>query len=288
MGTKCERENFLNEISRGGELRDLSSRRGRNINKEKIYERDNIIPITKSKKYTSKSGNLSKKKRKTKTLRKTFRALLAAGLVTISTYGANEYYIKPVTLQEALDAGESLGNLGLNEETLSELEQIQSSLLIKDELSKEEIKELGANLENTELDLVKEKIGNALGTDSSITTTPRNEASLESTISFYDKKSDKDKILVENKDYDSEIGSYIERIASLQIANDAYAHGGNSREEILKIYEKCLKETERFASSKITVNENGKIKFDKTTKADLEKIKENESKKVASREDEGR
>lgn len=287
MGTKCEREKFLSDISRNGELRDLPSRREGSRNKEKIYERDNIIPITKSKKYTSKSGKLSKKRRKAK-LRKTFRALLAAGLVTISTYGANEYYIKPVTLQEALDAGESLENLGLNEETLSGLEQIQSSLLIKDELSKEEIKELGTNLENMELDLVKEKIGNALGTDSSITTTPRNGDSLESTISFYDEKSDKDKILVENKDYDSEIGSYIERIASLQIANDAYAHGGNSREDILKIYEKCLKETVRFASSKITVNENGKIKFDKTTKADLEKIKENENKKLASIEDEGR
>lgn len=287
MGTKCEREKFLSDISRNGELRDLPSRREGTRNKEKIYERDNIIPITKSKKYTSKSGKLSKKRRKAK-LRKTFRALLAAGLVTISTYGANEYYIKPVTLQEALDAGESLENLGLNEETLSGLERIQSSLLIKDELSKEEIKELGTNLENMELDLVKEKIGNALGTDSFITTTPRNGASLESTISFYDKKRDKDKILVENKDYDSEIGSYIERIASLQIANDAYAHGGNSREDILKIYEKCLKETERFASSKITVNENGKIKFDKTTKADLEKIKENENKKLASIEDEGR
>ena len=286
MGTKCERENFLNEISRGGELRELSSRRVNNINREKMYERDNIIPITKSKKYTSKSGNLSKKRRKTKALRKTFRTLLAAGLVTISAYGVNENYIKPVTLQEALDAGESLENLGLNEDILSGLEEIQSSLLIKDELSKDEIKKLGTNLENIELDVIKEKIGNALDTDSFITTTPRNGASLESTISFYDEKSDKDKILVENKDYDSEIGGYIERIASLQIANDAYAHGGNSREDILKIYEKCLKETEKFASSKITVNENGKMKFNKTTKADLEKIKENENKKVASIEDE--
>ena len=49
-----------------------------------------------------------------------------------------------------------------------------------------------------------------------------------------------------------------------------------------------MEQTERFASSEITVNENGKIKCERTTKADLEKIKENESKELASIEDEGR
>lgn len=288
MGTN--RERFLNEISRDGELRELSSRRINNIERERMHKRDNVIPITRSQKYKSKSGNLSKKKRKTKNFNKTFKALLAAGLVTIGAYGANEYYIKPVTLQEALDAGESLKDLGLNENIVNDLEQIQSTLSIKDELSKEELLDLGKNIENIELDVVKEKIGNALDTDSFITTTPRNEVSLSSTISFYDEKSDEDKILVEGKDYDSEIGSQIERIVSLQIANDAYDNGGNSRKDILKIYEKSLKEIERFASAKVTVNEKGKIKFEKTTKADLEKIKEEEkeSKKLDSIEEEGR
>lgn len=288
MGTN--REIFLNEISRGGELREISSRRISNIDRERMHKRDNVIPITKSKKYKSKSGNLSKRKRKTKNFTKTFKALLAAGLVTIGTYGANEYYIKPVTLQEALDAGESLKDLGLNENIVNELEQIQSTLSIKDELSKEELIDLGKNIENIELDVVKEKIGNALDTDSFITTTPRDKASLSSTISFYDEKIDENKILVEGKDYDSEIGNQIERIASLQIANNAYDNGINSRKEILEIYEKSLKEIERFATAKVTVNEKGKIKFDKTTKADLEKVKEEEkeSKRLASIEDEGR
>lgn len=236
-------------------------------------------------KSTKQSGKLSKKRRKAK-LRKTFRNLLAAGLVAVTAYGANEYYIKPVTLEEALDAGKSLKDLGLNEDIVNELKQIQSTLAIKDELSKEEIKELGKDLENIELEVVKEKVGKALDTDSFITTTPRDVNFLESTISFYDEKSDKDRVLVEGKDYESIIGSQIERIASLQIANDAYYTGGNSREDILKIYEKSLEEVSRFASSEITENEKGKLKVDKITRASLEK--ENENKKLASIEDEGR
>ncbi len=262
---------------------------------EKNPNKSNVSQINENPRYkyyskeklnaTKQSGKLSKKRRSAK-LRKTFRTLLAAGLVTVTAYGANEYYIKPVTLQEALDAGKSLKDLGLNEDIVNELKQIQSTLSIKDELSKEEIKELGKDLENIELEVVKEKVGRALDTEALITLTPRDSNFLESTISFYDEKSNKDRILLEGEDYESVIGSQIERIRSLQIANDAYYTGMNSREDILKIYEKSLEEVSRFASSEITENEKGKLKVDQITRASLEK--ENESKKVASIEDEGR
>ena len=276
MEEMSKREKFVDDLKVVGYINDKKSEIKRKEQEKEVYK--------------ARAKKIAAKRRKAKQRRKRISAIVAAGLVAFGSYGAKkayDYNIKPVTLEEALEGGKTLEELGLSQSNLNKLEEIKLQLLDKEDLSREEIQDLGEKIENFELSIVKDKIKNTLNISNNIQLKPRKEAS-DSSIVIFTEEGEKNKCLIEDKNYDREIGNFIETIANLQIAKDAYRNGINNRAEILEKYDKSLNEAERFASSEITVTEKGKINMYRTTKADLEKIKENESKKVASREDEGR
>lgn len=276
MEEMSKREKFVDDLKVVGYINDKKSEIKRKEQEKEVYK--------------ARAKKIAAKRRKAKQRRKRISAIVAAGLVAFGSYGAKkayDYNIKPVTLEEALEGGKTLEELGLSQSNLNKLEEIKLQLLDKEDLSREEIQDLGKEIEDFELSIVKDKIKNTLNISNNIQLKPRKEAS-DSSIVIFTEEGEKNKCLIEDKNYDREIGNFIETIANLQIAKDAYRNGINNRAEILEKYDKSLNEAERFASSEITVTEKGKINMYRTTKADLEKIKENESKKVASREDEGR
>lgn len=276
MEEMSKREKFVDDLKVVGYINDKKSEIKRKEQEKEVYK--------------ARAKKIAAKRRKAKQRRKRISAIVAAGLVAFGSYGAKkayDYNIKPVTLEEALEGGKTLEELGLSQSNLNKLEEIKLQLLDKEDLSREEIQDLGKEIEDFELSIVKDKIKNTLNISNNIQLKPRKEAS-DSSIVIFSEEGEKNKCLIEDKNYDREIGNFIETIANLQIAKDAYRNGINNRAEILEKYDKSLNEAERFASSEITVTEKGKINMYRTTKADLEKIKENESKKVASREDEGR
>lgn len=276
MEEMSKREKFVDELKVVNYINDKKSERMREEREKEVYK--------------VKAKRIAAQKRKAKQRRKRISAIVAAGLVAFGSYGAKkayDYNIKPVTLEEALEGGKTLEELGLSQSNLNKLEEIKLQLLDKEDLSREEIQDLGKEIEDFELSIVKDKIKNTLNISNNIQLKPRKEAS-DSSIVIFSEEGEKNKCLIEDKNYDREIGNFIETIANLQIAKDAYRNGINNREEILEKYDKSLNEAERFASSEIKVTEKGKMNMYRTTKSDLEKIKENESKKVASREDEGR
>ena len=301
MGTQAERQKFLNDISNNGDLKqiqqiplkklnaiDINKERNNRNQKSNINQRN----VNKTEKYTCKNRKLSKREKQIKIMKKRISALLAAGLVAFGSYGAKQYYdnnMKSVTLEEALKAGKTPEEFGLDNYEVEKFTEVRESLKNKDDLSREEILELGKDIESLELSVIKSKIGNEFDGYQEIKVKPR-DANGISTITV---KKEKGKEIFSDEeclfgDYGAEIGDYIEGIAKIQNTNSQYEKRRIDRDDVFDIYKKSVKNAERFATSEITVNEKGKIKFDKTTKADLEKIKENESKKVASREDEGR
>lgn len=283
MEEKSKREKFVDEISEYGELKliDISIGRAKKLEKEK--------EILKQEKYKAKAKSIALQKKKAKQRRKRIALILATGAVAFGSYGAKKYYdynLKPVTIEEALKGGKTLEELGLEQDNIDELNNLKLQLLGKEDLAREDIQKLGQKIENFELEIIKDKIKNSLNISEEIRLEPRTETTATNVyIIGNDGKIAEG--LTEGKDYDKEIGDFIETIANLQTANNGYDNKINDRDEILQKFEESLNLTERFASSEIKKDEKGKIKLNKTTKSDLEK-EEKESKKVASIEDEGR
>jgi len=291
MGTQAERQEFLNKMSNNGQLKQISLRRLDNIDiSKKSNSKEERKPVRKEK-YVAKNRkikNIAKQHKKTNAMKKRIGLLVAAGLVAFGSYGAKQYYdqnMKPVTLEEALKSGKTLEELGLNEATVEKLSEVEESLKNVENLSKDEILHVGEEIEDIKFSVIQSKLGNEIGDYESIVVKPRDNNAISRIIVTSD---DEEKIFIEGDHYGKDIGDHIENIRTIQVANTEFENDKIDREETVKTYENALEQTERFASSEITVNESGKIKCERTTKADLEKIKENESKELASIEDEGR
>lgn len=294
MGTQAERKKFLEDMSNNGELKQIQqislkklepidiSKKNNNRNQNDNINQKNV---NKQERYTCKSRKLSKRQKQAKKMKKKISAFLTIGLLAFGSYGAKQYYddnFKSVHLDEALKSGETLEELGLTEEILENLDEIKQTLKIKEDLSKDQILKLGEDIENCELSIIHEKVNNAVNKKGKVSVMPRDRNG-NSSITV-ERKEDKDVYYERNifNGYGVEIGNYIEGIASIQNTTEKYKSDHIDRDEILEIYEGSLEKAERFASSKITVNEKGKIDFHKTTKATLE------NKKIAAIEDEGR
>lgn len=294
MGTQAERQKFLDDMSNNGELKqiqqislkklepiDISKKSNNRNQKNNINQRN----VSKQERYTCKTRKLSKRQKQAKRMRKKISAFLTIGLLAFGSYGAKQYYddnFKSVHLNEALRSGETLEGLGLTDEIVEDLERIKQTLKVKENLSKDQILKLGEDIEDCELSIIHEKVNNAVDKKGKVTVVPRN-ANGNSSITV-ERENDKDVYNEQDmfKGYGVEIGNYIEGIASIQNTTENYKNDHIDRDEILEVYEGSLEKAERFASSKITVNEKGKMDFYKTTKATLE------NEKVASIEDEGR
>lgn len=294
MGTQAERQKFLDDMSNNGELKQIQqislkklepidiSKKSNNRNQKNNINQKNV---SKQERYTCKTRKLSKRQKQAKRMRKKISAFLTIGLLAFGSYGAKQYYddnFKSVHLNEALRSGETLEGLGLTDEIVEDLERIKQTLKVKENLSKDQILKLGEDIEDCELSIIHEKVNNAVDKKGKVTVVPRN-GNGNSSITV-ERENDKDVYNEQDmfKGYGVEIGNYIEGIASIQNTTENYKNDQIDRNEILEVYEGSLEKAERFASSKITVNEKGKMDFYKTTKATLE------NEKVASIEDECR
>lgn len=293
MGTQSERQEFLNKMSNNGQLKQIPLRRLDNIDvskKNNVREERNSV---RKEKYVDKNKmtrKIAKQHKKTNTMKKRIGVLVAAGLVAFGSYGAKQYYdenIKPVTLEEALKSGKTLEELGLNEETVEKLSEIKENLEDAENLSKDELFQLGEDIEDVEFSIIKSKIGNEMDEYEEIIVKPRNTNGISRIIAT---NGSEEKIFAEGDDllgdYGKDIGDYIENIGIIQETNDDYQKDKIDRKETLKIYENSVDNAERFASSEITITDEGKIKCERTTKASLEKEKATKQAKVI--EDEGR
>ena len=260
-----QRQKFLNELSRNGELRNLNTAKVVNFNE---YKRNN-------EKYTSQTTRTQtrrrvRNRRKNKALKKLAKLGIigGAGLLAFGSITALRNHSNTLTIQEAMQEGKTLEEMGLTLETYEELEKINEMMQNSDSLTREQILELGEDLQNNELSVIKDKIRNALNTEEAIRVNSRGSEGVTSIDVG-------NKTLIENDgfagDYGKGIGDYIENIADLQTNNSLYEEELLDSQEMIEVLEKSLDKTNIFAAADLTESKDGKLKLENATAENIQK-----------------
>ena len=260
-----QRQKFLNELSRNGELRNLNTAKVVNFNE---YKRNN-------ERYTSQTTRTQtrrrvRNRRKNKALKKLAKLGIigGAGLLAFGSITALRNHSNTLTIQEAMQEGKTLEEMGLTLETYEELEKINEMMQNSDSLTREQILELGEDLQNNELSVIKDKIRNALNTEEAIRVNSRGSEGVTSIDVG-------NKTLIENDgfagDYGKGIGDYIENIADLQTNNSLYEEELLDSQEMLEVLEKSLDKTNLFAAADLTESKEGKLKLENETAENIQK-----------------
>lgn len=260
-----QRQKFLNELSRNGELRNLNTAKVVNFNE---YKRNN-------ERYTSQTTRTQtrrrvRNRRKNKALKKLAKLGIigGAGLLAFGSITALRNHSNTFTIQEAMQEGKTLEEMGLTLETYEELEKINEMMQNSDSLTREQILELGEDLQNNELSVIKDKIRNALNTEEAIRVNSRGSEGVTSIDVG-------NKTLIENDgfagDYGKGIGDYIENIADLQTNNSLYEEELLDSQEMIEVLEKSLDKTNIFAAADLTESKDGKLKLENATAENIQK-----------------
>ena len=260
-----QRQKFLNELSRNGELRNLNTAKVVNFNE---YKRNN-------ERYTSQTTRTQtrrrvRNRRKNKALKKLAKLGIigGAGLLAFGSITALRNHSNTLTIQEAMQEGKTLEEMGLTLETYEELEKINEMMQNSDSLTREQILELGEDLQNNELSVIKDKIRNALNTEEAIRVNSRGSEGVTSIDVG-------NKTLIENDgfagDYGKGIGDYIENIADLQTNNYLYEEELLDSQEMIEVLEKSLDKTNIFAAADLTESKDGKLKLENATAENIQK-----------------
>lgn len=260
-----QRQKFLNELSRNGELRNLNTAKVVNFNE---YKRNN-------ERYTSQTTRTQtrrrvRNRRKNKALKKLAKLGIigGAGLLAFGSITALRNHSNTLTIQEAMQEGKTLEEMGLTLETYEELEKINEMMQNSDSLTREQILELGEDLQNNELSVIKDKIRNALNTEEAIRVNSRGSEGVTSIDVG-------NKTLIENDgfagDYGKGIGDYIENIADLQTNNSLYEEELLDSQEMIEVLEKSLDKTNIFAAADLTESKDGKLKLENATAENIQK-----------------
>lgn len=260
-----QRQKFLNELSRNGELRNLNTAKVVNFNE---YKRNN-------ERYTSQTTRTQtrrrvRNRRKNKALKKLAKLGIigGAGLLAFGSITALRNHSNTLTIQEAMQEGKTLEEMGLTLETYEELEKINEMMQNSDSLTREQILELGEDLQNNELSVIKDKIRNALNTEEAIRVNSRGSEGVTSIDVG-------NKTLIENDGfagyYGKGIGDYIENIADLQTNNSLYEEELLDSQEMIEVLEKSLDKTNIFAAADLTESKDGKLKLENATAENIQK-----------------
>lgn len=260
-----QRQKFLNELSRNGELRNLSTAKVVNFNE---YRKNN-------ERYTStttrtQNRRMVRNRRKNKALKNLAKLGIigGAGLLAFGSITALRNHSNILTIQEAMQEGKTLEEMGLTLETYEELEKINEMMQNSNSLTREQILELSEDLQDNELSVIKDKIRSALNTEEAIRVNPRGSEGVTSIDVG-------NKTLIENDgfagDYGKGIGDYIENIADLQTNNSLYEEEILDSQKMIEVLEKSLDKTNIFAAADLTESKDGKLKLENATAENIQK-----------------
>lgn len=252
--------------------------------------------------YTVKKVEKEKVKNRTKQQRKAAKrkvmrnraiAVALAGLVSfggIKVYQNYKDSKNTITLEQALENGETIESLGLDEKvsiTLkqdskddeiveigvdTELERLNKKM--QQNLTYQELTELVKELVEFQRIVAKSKVKDVLNRDSItgislhpaegdrgayiITPVGNYESSFISKISGEETIS-------------SEIANYINAIGRMQDIQKDMENGNISKSKVMEVYKDALEETSKFAAGKMELDEKGDIIMEKTKVSELEK-----------------
>ena len=214
-------------------------------------------------------------------IKRTVTALLLTTTALIGGYQAknlyNEYQQQnsPITLEQSLENGESLSSLGIDNNILLEMQDIEE-MLKRDDLTNEEIISLAPRIKKLQSDTLEMKLSKALGVskdDITYNTNPIEEGMTRETVKTRNNENyhvSKDFLTWENT-ISSEISNSIKENEEMKEVIQKLRGGDINREEILKKYNEVVKHTDQLAASDVNIDEKGNITVEYTKVADLNK-----------------
>lgn len=207
---------------------------------------------------------------------------IGGGYLAKNTYDTHQQQNAPITLEQALENGESLDSLGIDNNILLEIQDIEE-ILEKGNLTNEEIINLAPRINELQFDTAKTKLANTLGVPEDkirLYTVPVGEGQTRETIKTSNGTYVNKDILKYENTIPSELSNHIKEIGKMQGVMKEIQGGNINREEILEKYGEMIKNTSQLAASKMNVDEKGNITVEYTKVADLNKT--SEQPKIAS------
>ena len=229
--------------------------------------------------YTAPRGTVKRANKKPKRkLKKLLKRGLAIGTACLIAFGGYKAYSEykdsqnTLTLEQALENGETLDKLGIDrpiEEKLSKLEEIMQS-----DLTNQELIELSDEMVDLQFDTIKTKLSNTLGIEEKdIKLYPREDENEGARVDIKGNIYTEKGIIEFENTISSDIANYIDEIGNMQTLQTKLEGGNFDRSDVIKAYTSVLKETSKFAAAEMKVDEKGNITLDKIRVSSLEKDK---------------
>ena len=239
------------------------------------------VPNNKEKKKISKPKKLGKM-----TLRGKITVTLmavAAGVGAYGLYTTTQQDNQPININQALENGETLEELGIDNNIKNELDKIGNILQNNDEIDNSTLITLAPEINNLQFDILKTKLANTLGVDEkdiTIYTSKGDEGSTNEYVEIKNGETYRNKKFL-NFDHTipEDISEYIKEVAYTQSLMRQMQKGDFKREDVLEKYQELFKSASEMAAAKMTVDKNHNISVEKMTVKDLASTKVNNERK---------
>ena len=266
----------------------MGEKRDKFINEYKV----DVLPFMKEKRtkpaqekevYKSQNNKLKKVRKTKKRLKPAVKKVGAIGLVGLIAFGGYKAYDiystnqkenTPITLTQALENGESLKDLKIDNSIKNELEEIKADLANED-ISNSDLMALSTKINELQFDTIKTKLSKTLGAEESDITLSTgvesaSEGTTRETVEVEGGKTYTNKELFKNENtIPSEISDYIKEIGDMQTLMGKLQEGDFNRNDILKEYKEAVKSIDQMAATKMTVDKKGNISVEQTKQKDL-------------------
>lgn len=229
----------------------------KNNSYEQAYEnREKIHKKYKNSGKKIKGVKKSKRKYKGKALAMWgLSALLTIGGIT----GAKSYvdYSKnnaPITLEQALENGETAESLQINEDTLKEIQALQKQLEEKD-IDVNDLQNIGNDIYDLQRGIIKSKIAEQLDINKEAITLVSENGTTDSIESIKIKKEyGKDNYVeISEEALPKDVENYIKSIARTQINIENVEKGEFNKTKIIKAYKEILEGASEFAGGDLKI-----------------------------------
>ena len=218
-------------------------------------------------------------KRRRKALAKRLAIIGLVGLIAFGGYKGYQSYQEKnesITLEQALENGESLDTLKIDNSIKNELDSIKEELT-GNNITNQELLQLSTKINNLQFDTLKTKLSKTLNVDESDITLHTGVVSNQTgetheSVQVQDGQTYVGKEIFNNTNTISyDISRYIKDIGEMQTLMGKMQTGDIDRNSIIKSYKSTIKEIEQMATSKMFVDDKGNISIQKLQKRDLEK-----------------
>lgn len=245
-------------------------------NKLTWHELDTISNSIEKNKIKGKEIKAKRRIKKAKAARRKFVGRIAAGILSgvalVSGINMAQTYIEnnqPAKIDQVLENGASLEDLGIDEEIVSRIDNLES-ILEREDLTDQEVKELAIKINELQFDVTEGKLAKVTGEDnislgSQYLGNSKTRNTVETTNNTY---VDKD-IITNVNTISPEISNQITNTKNIQNLMIDIQNGKFTREEVLNKYRRALKHTSQFAGMKLQMDGKGNITAQKTRVADL-------------------